>query len=295
MKKVFLVLCIVTFSLFISLKVEKFEDIVLQKMHWKKQPSIIFLSPVVKNNKQGAMLVRVSDGKENFLPGDWNVSFADTGTTYIFSGAKIYSINDSEKIIPLELPHKGAVIEEIIENKEGNFIAIKYSDSKNSNKYCIMPKGLLLGEKPILCAEIGVTDGEGWGMWHPEEDAVFLFKNSKQEFYIWNDFSKKPTFIDKDLSAELYATVRNYFSNDRRLTKPKGINLFGIIIFKNKKGESVFIRKSFRASAGFIQDASHIWMHDADTLFIYDLEKKVRSRLFTSPDIRYAQVKVWAR
>lgn len=277
-----------------------YTNVPLSELHWNQPPSVIALSPMKRNEKEGMLLVRIRDGKEEFFPGDWETNFSETGNVFVFQQSDasassenkqtVYYVQGGEKIQIITLAKLAGRILSIQENPSSTYLLISMFTGK-SMQYCVAER---VGEKGYECKQLGVP-GVSNGIWNPEKEHEVIIQTRVGDIVRYDPWKKKPESIFQ--GSQEYPKLAAYFTNDKN---PQTIDsgesrrtyfrLFNVLLVKNEKNWSLY-RIPVISDISWLADSGHLLVKDTSGLSIIELNGKKQVYILLGDKLSGVRVK----
>lgn len=293
--------CAFIFSLLIGVveayvRTIRIAQVTYADLHWDNAPGLIALSPSQKNGETGLLFIRLRDGKEQFLAGNWKMDFTSYGNTFIYgypptfskeNKQQLYYIESGEKISRVDIVNQPGEIKTIQENPQTSYLFIEFSDDKNSS-FCIVER---YGSGDTSCKQLDVTKISR-GVWNPKKERELVIKTSASELYTFDPWEKRPIKISS--SDSQFGALSALFESAKPQPVLQNILQFTFLnVLIVKEGSKFqFFRVPFNAKTAWLIDTDHILFKEKNASGILERSTKKYVPLFydtknTSPTITF--------
>lgn len=252
----------------------------LEDLKWQNIPNIIAIQSSFRENHQGILFIKLNNGAEQFIAGNWEASFADSGNVYAFgefppnyssqTGQQLYLIAGDEKIYDIELTSSDLIIS-IQENRQASYLLIEV-ESSQGKIFCVAELNL---EKNLDCEQINL-DSEGQGLWNPGEDHQAVVKNKQDEMFTLDPWDPKLNHVDSQEEPEKYNELLALFENQEKYqpnkVKDKSFwKIANLVIVKDQDNGWSFYPVPILSRAAPLSDGQHILIKERSQLSVLDL------------------------
>lgn len=231
-------------------------------LRWDQPPGLIALSPSQKEGKTGLLFIRLRDGKEQFLAGNWKTSFTPYGNAFVYgyppsttneNKQQLYYIESGEKISHIDIKNKPGDINAIQENHKTSYLFIEFTND-TSTSFCIIER---FGSGDTDCKQLDITK-ISQGVWNPAKERELVIKTSAHELYTFDPWEKRPIKINS--SDSNYRALTMLFENTKARSSPKQVLQFVLLnILVIKEGSLIqLFQIPFGAHTAWIGDTDHV-------------------------------------
>lgn len=231
-------------------------------LHWSKTPGLIVLSPSQRDGKTGLLFIRLRDGKEQFLAGNWKADFTPYGNVFVYgyppsdmdeNKQQLYYIESGEKISHIDIKNSPGAISAVQENPKASYLFIEFTND-TSTSFCIIER---YGPQDTDCKQLDVTQ-VSQGKWNPTKERELVIKTSTHELYTFDPWEKRPIKINS--SDSNYQTLTALFEQGKPQLSVKQTMQFAFLnILAIKEGPLLqLFRIPFGAQTAWIIDTDHI-------------------------------------
>ena len=254
----------------------------LESLKWQKIPNIIAISDSHRENNDGILFVKLQNGDEQFIAGQWEVSFTDSGNVYAFGefppnyssqkGQQLYLISDDEKIYDIEINIDNNTIISIQESHDTAYMLVEIKTA-TGKIYCVAEQTNT--EKSTDCEQINIS-GEGQGLWHPNKDHEAVVKDNNDNIFTLDPWNPILNHIDSGNESEQYTELLAFFK-DQDQNKPNTVDnktfwkIANLIVVKDNDGGWSFHPVPFFAKTNWISDGEHLLIKEGNKLSVLDI------------------------
>lgn len=270
----------------------------LTMVRWQSPPTVAAVINTVRKGEKGLLLLRLKDGKEQFVIGSWNVNFAPSGNSFVYESfplfvtppenQTLYAMEGAERISIVKMTNMKGAIVSVQENPAHTYLFIETKGDKVTT-YCIVRK--LSDGKPV-CQEINIRGTVASGLWNPHKERELVIKTEGGEIYAHDPWEKKPEKIDVSADAARYRTLDGLFRNTGQPT-PTTMVYNGVPYRFWKVGPVLFVhgaewsihRVPLFSNLSWLVDATHLLVQEKDSLSIMDLSLHGKALLLLEPGV----------
>ncbi|GEM_PF-2662153 len=260
----------------------------LKDLTWDTRSPMIAFNNIHREDKDGLLILRLTDGKEQFIAGDWNTSFNTTGDILALgefppgysstTGQHLYAIQEGSRISSIQLKElNGKAISVKESDNKAYFLLEMKKDSETS--FCIIewekvpPSGCKLIQLPaIQSAE-----------WDISSDHIVIAQTASGTVYQidpWNQGIEKPQPIEASKTESALAQL----NKDKNPSEKKALyHVLNVVVFKTGKTWKIH-RVPWFASVNWL-DKEHFLITQKDRQSIYELKTNSIASLISDKDI----------
>lgn len=264
--------------------IEQFQEVDLAGLRWDIEPNMIALQDMERENNRGLLFIRLKDGKEQFIAGNWQADFSDSGNVYAFgefpdgyfdqTGQQIYAVIDGRKVIDINLDNLAdKKIVSIQENPAGTYLFIEAS-SDSSTIYCLT-EGVGGGRRE--CQQLSILTSVSQGLWNPNQPRELVIKTKDGAIVVHDPWEKDPHLVSPVEEPERYIELASLF--DRPMPKANKINakdeefrywqFLNLMMIKDADSWR-FFKTPFGARLAWLIDGQHLLLKEADGLGVIE-------------------------
>jgi hypothetical protein len=243
-------------------------------------PQFIALSPVERDGYSGILLVRLSDGIEQFIAGDWNVNFSPQGTLYAFgyfpdgyssqTGQQVYVI-ESDNITDITVSGIDGNIASIRENALGTYMLIEVVHD-DVRTYCLTERDT--NQTPV-CTQLTIPDG-GTAQWNPFADHEVVIQNGVGQILLYDPWN--PGFRDVSADDHEQLNALNALFTEP-VNEPRTIYNFANLAVVKQGGAWHWLRIPWFAKIAWLADQTHLLASTQDQLIVIDTVQQTYSEV----------------
>lgn len=267
----------------------QYETVPLTELKWEQEPSVLGFSHVTRDNKEGVLVVRLTDGKDHFFSGNIRAFHTQEGNIILvpkdipveYKGTlPLNYIEHGRKIFQMTLAYHFGEIISITENPRRSYLAIEMSDG-TAMQYCVIER-ITDTQKPS-CQQIGVGV-PARSLWNPEKDHEFIILTEGNEIITFDPWEKEPHRIRVDTDASLHAQLKKLFSESpsktERPTNPAhSLNRFFSVIFDSGKKIPGIYPIPPLSTVYWLSDDKHFLIQEGARLSIVEFENRKKSEI----------------
>lgn len=255
------------------------QAVVLSGLQWTS-PQFLALSSVQRDGYPGILFVRLSDGTEQFIAGDWKTNLSQKGNAYAFGyfpdgystqiGQQVYAIQPTS-VTDITVSDTAGAIVSIRENGSGTYMLIEMLQD-DTRFYCLAE---LNTEQTPVCTDITVPGG-GTARWNPLADHEVVIQNAVGEILLYDPWN--PGF--RDVSAddsEQFNALNDLFTDTA--DPPAAVYNFGNLAVVKSAGTWQWLRIPWFAQVALIGDSSHLLALTSNSLVVIDSTNKQYSNI----------------
>ena len=271
----------------------KVQNIEYEEIIWDSAPKKIAITDVTREEKEGTLVVRLIDGKEQFFFGSWNASFGRSDNVFIFGSEEgntdeeknedqaIYHIGTDDRIKQIRVKKELGEIQNVVQDETLSYLIIEFFN-KNTSGICVTPYD---DSENIKCSKI-IIYGDIESKWNPENTHEALFQNTSdesQKVYYSIDMWEEDSFRTHDSESERYSEIANYFNEKRENDLDEKIYTFlNLAFIKNKNGYSIQ-QVPKNSSVDFFTDSNHLIIKTNNEVLVQEVSTKKRALLYNIP------------
>ncbi len=201
------VFVVIPYVLFVTM-----ETVPLSELKWEKDPSVLAFAPVTRDEKEGTLTIRLSDGGDHFFEGPARVFHMSENSLVLvpkdipkdYEGeVPLYYIEHGRKVLQLKFAYHFGNIINVTENARRSYLAIE-SYNGASTQFCIIER--ITDTKQPSCQQIGISQSMR-SLWNPKHDHEFLIKSSSSEIVTFDPWEKGPVRVRADGDAKRFAEL----------------------------------------------------------------------------------------
>lgn len=290
----FLALLTILFSGYI-LFTSQFSEVPLSDITFSKDSHKIVLKNIERRTENGSLALRLTDGKDQFFPGNFNFSFGNDRRLYAYGDVGegddlrryIYIITELDGVKEIDATSVGGPISLVTESPDGLYFIIEF-ETGGITDYCISVRDV---EAKIDCERIATT-AETKTIWNPKKQhhAIFQFDEDYKEIDMWD--TKPVTYEEgNDGFEEIDTAFKNYRVYD---SWKEGIYSVGIGYLAMPSKEHFrlpyFIPGDSSGEAAWFYDYNHIIVKGDSSLYIYEINSKKKSAILEGQDLSSSEL-----
>ena len=271
---------IVLYCLLFTFSIE-LKSVALSSMGWGGEIPFIVLHDIQNQGNRGVLFVRLTDGKEHFIEGNWN-SLVTSQNVYLFQGSEGYFIGKDQKITHFNFPASAGTIRSLQESSDHRQLLIE-TRINDGTKYCVI-QNLDATVKNFECQKsLNVDHGDARAIWNPSQPDQIIVKNTKNDIYSWDKSQQLPQFVDPQKETD----IRSQLENILNLPKPTQPEFFAFLNIGFIKKDTVwknYRMPPFTKSAWMINNR-YLILEEPGKIWIADLEKNILTELYKNPAV----------
>lgn len=257
----------------------------LSEIFWSDSTPFLAVSPLQRENNNGIVVIRLTDGAEQFIAGDWKINFSEQGNAYVFgyfpdgysqqTGQQLYLITP-DAVTDITVSGLDGIISSVQENTLGTYILLEITND-DARYYCLTEH--ISTESPI-CTQINVPDG-GMAVWNPLADHEVVIQNSVGQILLydpWNPGFREVFSID----SEQFTSFIELFEPTKQIgldsTFPQIYGFANVALVRQNESWQL-IHIPWFAQVYFIFDQQHLLAVTEDTVMIIDIQAKTYSEI----------------
>lgn len=250
----------------------------------------IVLTNVNRRGENGTLILRLTDGEDQFFPGDFNFSYGNDRRLYVFGDVQLedrlkrvlYVVNELDGIKEVDASDVGGPISKVIESPDGNYIIIRF-EVDGVSEHCISERDI---DGNLKCDRYASTENPDV-IWHPEKPHHTLFR-AAQKIREIDQWSPDPTTYRQDENPDEYQKLDDFFNADNQQTSwTDGIYSIGVghvaFPYERTTWMPYFIPGS--GVATWIYNYDHILVKTDTSLSLYALSSKKVTPLVEGQDL----------
>lgn len=266
----------------------------LDKLVWKASSYLIAIPHADREGKEGTLFLRVKDGKEQFMSGQWSVFYASNDSVYLYgsfsideavssTGLHLYNIYGGDKIYDIPLEHVSGSIVSTQENGIGTYVLLG-STSGTRTQYCLMTH---LESKVPLCPTIGLPDVKN-ALWNPEKEHELVLQTASGTLFTvdpWEKEEGSPRAVTSDTDPKRLEQLSALFqvpAVDPRVSPgsdKKTLHTFlNLALVTDAHGWTLHWLPP-GADVAWYFDADHFLVKESNRISLYDLKSRMFSTL----------------
>lgn len=255
----------------------------IKDLRWSRYPGTLALSPVQKDGSTGTLLIRLTDGVEQFFPGTWKVTQTPFDNTILYGTSPqseeylIYYIYAGRKIIPIIPPREYGAVLSVSENRKNTYLILEQMTEGEESMFCLYQR---VGGTDSLCRILPVSQVRRVS-WNPSRDHELFIKTRKEELYRYDPWEEEaqpvqPADSEYQEIKDLLAHPAVAWDSDDERASLFVLPLFFLARAKNFIG--LYREPRFVESAHLV-DNNHILVKTADAVAIFELSSRKYVRL----------------
>lgn len=269
----------------------RYRDVPLSALHWERPPVLLTVSDVQRNGQSGSLLVRPTDGKEQFLPGAWRLSFSESGV-YAFPESSSSADRPEQRLYFFE--GNEHIREITINNLPGSLRSVRESPSRThlvlevtkefSTIFCVTER---FGTAPPACQQLGVG-AVAESVWNPAQDRELVIRTETGSILTFDPLEKKPRFVDAKTDHARHEELSRLFQ--RHPAREGGSagaggpsrafrRFLNLVFVLDKQGNRRVARVPLGARVALFGDDEHLLAVQPGRLDIIELSSRSRSPL----------------
>lgn len=276
------------------------QAVTLTALNWALPEQFVSISPIVREGNTGVLMVRLSDGAEQFIAGDWQVNFAPSGNVYAFgyfpegysqqTGQQVYLIQPGS-VSDIAVTGFTGTITSISENTAGTHLLLEVTEDDNVKIYCLAAR---VDNQSPTCTQINVPDG-GLAQWNPLAEHEVVIQNAVGQLLLFDPEQTGEQAGFREVTADdvaTYQTLQALFSE----SKPN-VSLFNSIIYQignialvRRPSGWTIVRVPWFARVALLSDQRHLIAISDRTIMVIDPETKQASQLLPNDNVTAVQV-----
>lgn len=262
----------------------------LVELSFKRAASYLIAVPSVKRDGvNGVMTLRVRDGKEQFVPGKWDIFYASNSSVYLYgissgftgsstTGPHLYNFLEGSKIFDIPLNSVSGSVIGIQENRPSTYLLIKsIVDEGAHTRYCLMEH---LASKAPPCPVIGLSDIDQ-AVWSTENEHELVFLTKSGDVYTvdpWENQEGAPLAVSAEKDGDRFVKLKNLFQSltlDPIHTSGNDstslMQIVNLAFVKDLKGKMSVYCLPLGSSIAWYFDQQHFLVKEKNRISIYDL------------------------
>lgn len=271
----------------------------LDKIKWTTFPQLISIHDVSREGRQGILLERLKDGKEQFIAGDWKSSYTAQGDLMLVgkfpegysstTGQHLYMVkNDKIFSVPLDKLDKPVTSVQISYNQAYMLFGMQDGDKTN---FCVMEwaqKG------PADCLAIN-AENVTKGRWNPDNGHELLAQTASGTLYSvdpWEKGMAEPKEITVENNPKLHRQAEKILRDDPELDQNEistpehktFLHIYNLAFIRDSSGWSVH-RVPVTSTLYWLNDGAHLLIKEPDRIGIYELASRSYTGLLSETNI----------
>lgn len=271
----------------------------LDKIKWTTFPQLISIHDVTREGRQGLLLERLKDGKEQFIAGDWKSSYSAQGDLMLVgkfpegysstTGQHLYMVkNDKIFSVPLDKLEKTVTSVQISYNQAYLLFGMQDGDK---TAFCVMEWAQ---QGPAECPAIN-AENISKGRWNPDNGHELLAITASGTIYSvdpWEKGIAEPKEITADNNLKLHSQAEKILTDEREpagneTTAPTHktfLRIFNLALIHDSSGWSIH-RVPVTSTLYWLNDGSHLLIKEPDRIGIYELASRSYTGLLSETNI----------
>lgn len=288
--------CLILFGIFFWFyKMSAFKRAPIDHLAWGEPPGMIALAGARREGRSGILFVKLRDGKEQFIAGDWNASFTDQGNIIAFGsfpmnyseqiGQQIYYIGYGSRINDIQLNTIQGKIFGVTENRKATYLLVQ-ARLAQSTFFCVAER-VVKNQTP--CVPVGGENSIA--AWNPDHDREIVIKNPDGSLFLFDPWENELISFDSEKDPEqtksltaLLAQQEDPFVIQTDHGEKRMRQIGNIVIIRGGKSVS-WVRVPFGATARFIRDDNHLLVKEDHQLSVVERSSKKVSVILKDRDI----------
>lgn len=263
----------------LTLYASPLQAVVLTDVQWAS-PQFLALSSVQQDGYPGILFVRLSDGAEQFIAGDWKTNLSQKGNAYAFgyfpdgystqTGQQVYAIQPTS-VTDITVSDTAGAIVSIRENGSGTYMLIEMLKD-DTRFYCLAE---LNTEQTPVCTDITVPGG-GTARWNPLADHEVVIQNAVGEISLYDPWN--PGFQAVSADTKEFSSLNALFAGGTQQLQV-ALYHFGNIAVIKQDDHWQWLRIPWFAQVALIGDSTHLLAMNSNTLVVIDSVSKTYSNI----------------
>ncbi len=276
------------------------------ELRWQRTANLLAIDDMMRNGQRGLLMLRLTDGKEQFIIGQWRAHFTDSGNVIVtevfpenatpMNKGLLYYFERGERIMSItvdKLPAEGRIIG-ASENPNATYLAIAVRTAKSGTLYCIVER---IGSTPPSCKQLAlgaITDAR----WNPDANHEFVMKTTSGQLFVYDPWKKKPEQLFADSDALRFQKLSKLFTpvntSPRQVLGIHGTRTFwrflGLLLVLDKQGWS-WRRVPALARIAWLSDGEHVLLKTRNNLLILELATGKQTLVLTDPSMATRRIR----
>jgi len=252
------------------------------EIEWKGSVPIVMINPINNNGVKGVLLIRPSDQVGQFIPGEWQSTFADKDL-YLFHDQELYIVNDKQEIQHVAIKDEETSINEVIVDPRSKRLALKSRDGE-LDSYCISEPVSEVGEGSTLCSNFSVQFADSIALWDPEKIDHLVFLNSDGALFSWQ-FPSEATphqIYQQDAAADYEKFVGLFKRKEQPKERP--YQLGSLVVAHSSEGRR-YLKVRPGSDVSYLGDRDHLLVKTEKELYLVDVLAKKHSGVFFNDEL----------
>lgn len=257
----------------------------LAAIRWETVPNTVSLFPAQREGREGILFIRLKDGKEQFIAGNWKAHSAPSGSVYTFgefpqgysssTGQQLYAIKLSNVIQKIDLGGVTGTIVSVDENPRGTYLLMSMlKDGEQS--FCVIEQGD--ASSVTGCQRLSI-DHLVQGVWHPTKDHELLLRDAQGVEYVfdpWEDEKTRIRRIDPDSNPKEYLDIQNIFQGDSHGSafQDRPLQSFLNLLMVSSGATRSYYHVPLFSRVMWLRDGHHLLVKRGQALFVMDLSAR---------------------
>lgn len=278
----------------------------LSDLRWAKNaPTFVIEKEAAKKAYTGPLFIRLRDGKDQFIAGNWDLSFdesnifaygnfakststADATSTSIFSpttGPYVLRI-DEDAIAILEQKKLNGKALSGINSLNGSYIGLTI-DSKD-HPFCVIETTADQKDRPCIDVPVDQTDEVAWNPMVDHEIVTRSATGSIATIDLWDGSAMHKNVLTRVDNQKKYDTLTHAFPA-KQDEQTKIQRAMGVTAIRNEKGWH-FFRLPSDARVTMLSDENHLLIQEKNDLQILEISTKKIAPLYHEDGIGQKEI-----
>ncbi len=234
------------------------------------------------------MFIRLSDAKEQFIKGKWQITYGGTNDVFVFPDStrneaeikdqRIYIVSGARQIYDVGLKNVHGRIETISQNPLNTYLFLQQSTT-SSTQFCLVDRSELYKN---TCEQVNVSN-KAKGIWNPKKDHELVFLTEEGEIVTYDPWENKPKRFFADIDKAAYKELRKFFDTsgvplveNKNVTR---ISRFLNFLWIRGDKKSYFTSIPLFAKVGILSDQEHILVVESNRVDVIELPTGKRAKV----------------
>lgn len=262
-------------------------EVPISEISWDSAPEKIAISDVERSSQTGLLLTRLSDGKEQFFPGNWDITFEKMGNIFVYGSEnneadrKIFRINSQDKIAEISIKKSLGNITNIAQNSTGSYITIELFKNDISS-ICIAE---LNEDKKLNCENLFIKSRVE-SIWNPKNEHQVLIREGSGDTAKIHTIDAWETdgYIPYVPENKEFNELNDHFKQKEDSGRNTIHQVFNLALIKNEKKYSL-LHVPLNSSLSYFSDFNHLILKHDDSIEVREINSNKKALLYTMPNV----------
>lgn len=272
-------------------------NVPLETLSGPNQPTFIAIDEVERNQQTGLLVLRLTDAQQQFLPGDWQVSFVGLDQLYAFgsfpseetqySGQQLF-LFEGDQIMDLKVKNIPGKITQVTENASGTQIRISAS-SQDTTFYCFSS---LVAGTALACNQLNIESG-GLATWDPDNEEQILVSKPSGEIYTYNFADPGLVEVDATQDADRFSRFKTALDSSQppATSQPSVFKVLSWIFVRTSAGWE-YVKTPIFSTVSMLNNEGFGVFLTRTELKIFNAQAHVQSSLVSEGDFKKSKLLV---